>query len=1053
MVSKEHTEAHEASIDEYFRRKSEIERTIRERFQRETTVMFTDIVASTEFFEVHGDIQGRSMIQGHNDILTPIIDEHGGRIVKKLGDGFMICFEHPPAAARAAISIQNSLASENSGRKPEDQVWVKVAIHYGSGLVEPTDLYGDMVNTVARICDVAQKGDILVSRAFIDMIREEPDISYDYVGLNNLKGKMTPVDLHRIFWDPAQEKDHKRTGEGRGSQPEADETVLCLNYALEGDQIKIVAYHEGKQAHSVKLIDAYSYRQIEIRYLVEQINQCLSAVDRRGRSSKENFLRLKGICKKLYDELIPKELQQFIQDNPAHTLMLRLDDSLGYFPWELLNDGQEFFCLKYNMGRLSSIQQEAPALGDNQLRRTLRMLVVSDPREDLAATRTEGIAIHSDWNKSFRSQDTILHLWGQEATCELLRTRLQEYDFFHYAGHFEYDAHHPSASGLLLADGKFEVGRLLNQAKGGPLPCLVFTNACQSGRTTKSFSAEQVSSLANAFLLSGIRHYIGSTIDLFDRSSAVFAEEFYRRLLKRQTIGEALRQARLESVRRYGEEVLTWASYVLYGDPTFQYFPQPPHETRQAKTFRTWKLWKRTGILALSGLLVIGVALAANRWFDQSRNAHRANQGFTLIHRGQTTQAEEVFAPLQGKSSLYHQGMSAVYLQRGDLDQAEAALVRGQDQKGETTNSMLLTAQLALGKGHLEESEAAYHKALQNTPRDAWQLAECHYGLGRIFFKRGALSQAAAEFDQALSLDPSFTQALTAKGLVLERLGSLPSAVEHYEKAASLDPGDHLNAVLYQRCRTHLTNVENEGTRARIDSLVSDLLKIFQEGQRPAGSKDEWTSRSLDCFFIDLETKGQLASREGEDAFLSAQISKGLSGATRFQMVERALLDRILEELKLSSTQLADPQTALRLGKILSARIIATGSLWRYKGQLQVTLRAVDTETTRVTAMVSGTCPTTVDPIPMLQSLVQDFRQRLAATYPLRGRVMAVSEGQVLLNIGSDLGVAPGMKLKVIEQDGRGADLVVKEVSQESCSALPSGLGTAFQEGWRVEEG
>ena len=96
----------ESSIEEFLRKKTEIEQTIREKFQREITVMFTDIASSTEFYEVHGDITGRAMIQRHNDLLVPIIEKHGGKVLRTLGDGLMATFENPPDGARAAVAIQ-----------------------------------------------------------------------------------------------------------------------------------------------------------------------------------------------------------------------------------------------------------------------------------------------------------------------------------------------------------------------------------------------------------------------------------------------------------------------------------------------------------------------------------------------------------------------------------------------------------------------------------------------------------------------------------------------------------------------------------------------------------------------------------------------------------------------------------------------------------------------------------------------------------------------------------------------------------------------------------
>jgi hypothetical protein len=258
--------------------------------------------------------------------------------------------------------------------------------------------------------------------------------------------------------------------------------------------------------------------------------------------------------------------------------------------------------------------------------------------------------------------------------------------------------------------------------------------------------------------------------------------------------------------------------------------------------------------------------------------------------------------------------------------------------------------------------------------------------------------------------------------------------------------------VLYRKCKELLDYRESAEHKARVDQLIADLVTTYREGSRPSDVQDEWSSRPLYLFFLNLQTKGQPAPREGEDAYISELVSGNLNSSTRIRAVERGLLDRLLEELKLSSSQLADPQTALRLGKILSARILATGTLVRYKGQLQVNLRAIDTENTRVTATASGTSPFSEDPEKMLQTLAREFQGRVVSAYPIRGRVTEVQPGEWVLNVGSAMGVTPGMKLRLVEPDMNGVELVVNEVSETTCKAVPSSDEIEVEAGWRVEE-
>ena len=82
------------------------------------------------------------------------------------------------------------------------------------------------------------------------------------------------------------------------------------------------------------------------------------------------------------------------------------------------------------------------------------------------------------------------------------------------------------------------------------------------------------------------------------------------------------------------------------------------------------------------------------------------------------------------------------------------------------------------------------------------------------------------------------------------------------------------------------------------------------------------------------------------------RMAAGLRASGRIAIVERAILDKLLGELKLSASDLTDPQIVLRIGKILAARLIATGSFTRFGNEGRFGIRVIETETTRIKASV-----------------------------------------------------------------------------------------------------
>lgn len=1039
------------SIEEFLRKKDELDRAIRDRFQKPIAVVFTDIAASTDYFERRGDLAGRLMLQRHHDLLRPIVEDHGGRILKTLGDGWMISFEDPVRAALAAAEMQRRLSLENRRKEPADQVRIKIGMHWGLGFVEETDIYGDVPNTAARLCSLAKGGDILISSSFAQAVRQSPQVSHEYAGVKTLKGKAQPLDVYRILWDPCQEPDARRTIPRESARRNRRESPLCLAFSLEDEAVCIhVAW--GEEGAGESRIFRIPFREKEIWELVEEIDRCLGKVDSRGKVSKEQVRGLKDLGANLHEILVPRDLASLILDLAPDTLLCRIDPSLVHVPWEFLHDGETFFCLKYGMGRtaLHPTAPDVPSRKPNPS--SQQVLIVADPQGDLAAAGAEGISVRRVFTRADIPGMKVF-LKGREATCAFIESHLSKADLFHFAGHADYDPSDPSLSGFFLADGKFETGRLPALARKGGLPLLVFANACESGRTHGRLSGERVHGLASGFLLSGVRHYIGSTLDLFDRSSAAFAEEFYARLMQGRSVGDSLRHARLQSIAHYGEETLTWASYVLHGDPAYR-FPIRA-EARDKTSFFRPRPWKRVmgiGAAILVGLALILSGLPTRREGPPVKTGQKAAQEvFQLLHQGQALRAQGVLSSLEDKSPLYHQGLSALALAWGGVEEARAAWESARSGDPESPYLLVLAARIALAEGNLEEAGASFRKALSVETLQPWQRAEVHLGLGRILMKQGFLDQAVAEFDRALEADPSFLQAYTAKGLALERSGKLDAAVAVYEKGTFINSDEPVNLALYRRSCREREIQQDEERKKRIDALVAELIQQ-QEKVGAAPVRDEWTSRPLFLCFLNLEPRGQPAPREGEDEFLSQLVAGDLAESSRLQMVERALLERVLEELRLSSSRLADPQSALRLGRILSARILCTGSLVRHKGQVRMNLRAVDTETTQVVATASGVLPRNETPFEAVREISRQLRQRLLAAYPLRCRIQEVQGSLVLLDGGSLVGLRPDTRMRVVEREGKGIELVVREVSADSSIAVPSPTEARLQPGWRVEE-
>ncbi len=139
------------------------------RSSKAITIMFTDIVDSTRYWDSQGDLNGRLMVDQHNRLVFPVIKRFKGNIIKTIGDSVMASFKTPENALRAAAGIQQSI--EAYRRNHENfKLEVRIGLHTGEALVEKNDVFGDTVNVAARVEAEADANEVLVSKSTVDLV-------------------------------------------------------------------------------------------------------------------------------------------------------------------------------------------------------------------------------------------------------------------------------------------------------------------------------------------------------------------------------------------------------------------------------------------------------------------------------------------------------------------------------------------------------------------------------------------------------------------------------------------------------------------------------------------------------------------------------------------------------------------------------------------------------------------------------------------------------------------------------------------------------------------
>jgi class 3 adenylate cyclase len=143
------------------------------------TVLFTDIVASTEQAGRLGDRRWRELLDVHDELARRVVEEFQGQLIKTTGDGILATFDGPGRGIRCAAALRDELRGIG--------LQIRAGLHTGEVELRDHDVGGIAVHIAARVMALAGPGEILTSRTIRDLVAGS-GISADDRGLHALKG-------------------------------------------------------------------------------------------------------------------------------------------------------------------------------------------------------------------------------------------------------------------------------------------------------------------------------------------------------------------------------------------------------------------------------------------------------------------------------------------------------------------------------------------------------------------------------------------------------------------------------------------------------------------------------------------------------------------------------------------------------------------------------------------------------------------------------------------------------------------------------------------------
>lgn len=160
-------------------------------------IVFTDIKGFTERTSRQTLEQNQQLLSTHNALLGPLFKAYGGRVIKMIGDAFLVAFDSPTHAVLSGAAIQDRLWAHNRNLPPDEQLHVRIAINVGEVRLEEGDVYGEPVNIAARVEGEADAGEVTFTEAvYLAMNRAE--VASEVWKTVELKGIPEPVKLFRV---------------------------------------------------------------------------------------------------------------------------------------------------------------------------------------------------------------------------------------------------------------------------------------------------------------------------------------------------------------------------------------------------------------------------------------------------------------------------------------------------------------------------------------------------------------------------------------------------------------------------------------------------------------------------------------------------------------------------------------------------------------------------------------------------------------------------------------------------------------------------------------
>jgi len=172
--------------------------------ETQVTILFADVVGSTQLYEALGDEGARETVQKCVDIMKEATEQYGGSVIKTMGDEVMSTFPSADDAMNAGSQMQKRITSNYQLVDSGIPVSIRIGCHFGPVVIEDRDIFGAAVHTANRMTSQAKAGQIITTAVTVEQLSGEWRSLVRQIDVATVRGQSSEVAVFEVLWQPEE---------------------------------------------------------------------------------------------------------------------------------------------------------------------------------------------------------------------------------------------------------------------------------------------------------------------------------------------------------------------------------------------------------------------------------------------------------------------------------------------------------------------------------------------------------------------------------------------------------------------------------------------------------------------------------------------------------------------------------------------------------------------------------------------------------------------------------------------------------------------------------